>query len=309
MISVNRKAARICDEMIERREEFGVGVNEMANGSMVIDAGIESLGGLGAGRFFSEACLGGLAQVNFTKDRRLQVNLSVDRPAIACMASQFAGWEISVGDYFAIGSGPARALARVEDLYDDLDYQDDSDLAVIALETGQTPTNEVADFIAEKCGVDPVDLKILAAPTASIVGSVQISSRVVETGVHKLHELDFDIERIISASGSAPIAPVARNDLEAMGMTNDCSLYGGRTIYFVDSEDSEVEEVIDEVPSSSSKDYGFPFLEIFERYDRDFYKVDPGLFSPAEVTINNVRSGKVFTAGRVNEEVLEKSLG
>ncbi|KXB03009.1 N(5),N(10)-methenyltetrahydromethanopterin cyclohydrolase [candidate division MSBL1 archaeon SCGC-AAA261F19] len=308
MISVNGEAAPICGEMVERKGELGIGVDELGNGATVIDAGIEALGGLSAGKLYTEACLGGLAEVNFTKDKRLRVHLIVDRPAIACMASQYAGWRISVGDYFAMGSGPARALARVENLYDDLDYGDDSDSAVIALETREMPSVEVADFVAEKCGIEPRDLRILVAPTASIVGSVQISSRVVETGVHKLHELGFDVKRIISASGSAPVAPVAKDDLTAMGMTNDCSLYGGRTIYFVDAEDSEIGEVIEEMPSSSSEDYGSPFIEVFEKYDRDFYKIDARLFSPAEVTINNVRTGRVFSSGSINEEVLQKSL-
>lgn len=309
MISVNREAAPICGEMIERKKELGIGVDELSNGTTVIDAGIGVSGGLSAGKLYTEACLGGLAELNFTKDKRLRVHLVIDRPAIACMASQYAGWRISVGDYFAMGSGPARALARVEDLYDDLDYEDDSESAVIALETREMPSVEVADFVAEKCGIEPKELQILVAPTASIVGSVQISSRVVETGVHKLHELGFDVKRIISASGSAPVAPVAKDDLTAMGMTNDCSLYGGRTIYFVDAEDSEIEEVMEEVPSSSSDDYGLPFIEVFEKYDRDFYKIDARLFSPAEVTINNVRTGKVFSSGRINEKVLQKSLG
>jgi methenyltetrahydromethanopterin cyclohydrolase len=77
----------------------------------------------------------------------------------------------------------------------------------------------------------------------------------------------------------------------------------------VSAEDSEIEKVIASVPSSSSRDYGAPFLEVFEKYNRDFYKVDPKLFSPAEVTINNIKTGKIFHAGNVNEGVLKKSLG
>jgi methenyltetrahydromethanopterin cyclohydrolase len=243
------------------------------------------------------------------KEKRLQVHVFVDRPAIACMGSQFAGWMVKVGEYFAMASGPARAKARQEKIFDELGYRDDFNGALIALETRKLPDERIADFISEKCGISPKDLYILVAPTASIVGSIQISARVVETGVHKLHEVGFDIHKIISGSGSAPVAPVAKNDLEAMGKTNDCILYGGRTEYFVAAEDSEVEKVIASVPSSSSTDYGAPFLEVLERYDRDFYKVDPKLFSPAEVKINNVKTGKIFHAGYVNEEVLRKSLG
>ena len=309
LISVNRRAAGIVEQMIHDKEELGIEVFSLGNGATVIDAGVKTAGGVRAGKRFSEACLGGLGEVFFTTEKRFQVHVFVDRPAIACMGSQFAGWMIKVGDYFAMGSGPARARARQEKLFDEIGYEDDFEKAVIALETRKIPGEKVADFIVGKCNLSPKDLYILVAPTASIVGSIQISARVVETGVHKLHEIGFDIGKIASGSGSAPIAPVAKNDLEAMGKTNDCILYGGRTEYFVTAEDSEIEKMISDIPSSSSRDYGVPFLEVFERHNRDFYKVDPKLFSPAEVTINNIRTGSVFHAGHVNEEVLMKSLG
>lgn len=309
LISVNRRAAGIVEQMIHDKEELGIEVFSLGNGAMVIDAGVKTAGGVRAGKHFSEACLGGLGEVFFTTEKRFQVHVFVDRPAIACMGSQFAGWMIKVGDYFAMGSGPARVRARQEKLFDEIGYEDDFEKAVIALETRKIPDEKVADFIAGKCNLSPKDLYILVAPTASIVGSIQISARVVETGVHKLHEVGFDIGKIASGSGSAPIAPVAKNDLEAMGKTNDCILYGGRTEYFVTAEDSEIEKMISDIPSSSSRDYGVPFLEVFERHNRDFYKVDPKLFSPAEVTINNIKTGSVFHAGHVNEEVLMESLG
>lgn len=309
MISVNRRATEIVKQMIQDKEELGIEVLSLGDGATVIDAGIKAPGGIIAGKLFSEACLGGLGEVSLGGEKRLQAHVFVDRPAIACMGSQFAGWMIKVGEYFAMGSGPARARARLEKVFDEIGYRDDFEGAVVALETRKLPDEKVADYIAEKCAISPNDLYILVAPTASIVGSIQISARVVETGVHKLHEVGFDIRKIISGGGSAPVAPVAKNDLEAMGRTNDCILYGGRTEYFVAAEDSEVEKVIADVPSSSSRDYGAPFLEVFERYNRDFYKVDPKLFSPAEVTINNVKTGKIFHAGYINEEVLKKSLG
>ncbi len=310
MISVNERASKIADAMIQGEEELGVKVLKLKNGAVVIDAGINAQGSLKAGKLFSEVCLGGLGGVGLCMEERPYVHVNVNHPAISCMASQFAGWAIKVEDYFAMGSGPARALARVEEkLFRELKYEDNCEKAVIVLETRKIPNEKVADFIAKKCKVRPNSLYILAAPTASIVGSIQISARIVETGVHKLHEVGFDIGKIVCGSGSAPIAPVAKNDLEAMGKTNDCVLYGGRTMYFVDADDSEVEKVIDDVPSRASKDYGLPFLELFEKYDRDFFKIDPKLFSPAEVAINNLRTGRVFHAGSVDEEVLAKSLG
>lgn len=308
-ISVNELAVGIVKKMIQDKEELGIDVSVLGNGATVIDAGAGAKGGIRAGVYFAKVCLGGLCDISLGMDGRFNIYVFVDHPKIACMASQFAGWSISVEKYFAMGSGPARALSLVEKkLYDDIGYKDEFDKAVIALETRKTPDENVSNFIAEKCGIAPENLYVLVAPTASIVGSIQISARVVETGVHKLHELGFDLDKIVSGFGTAPIAPVAENDLEAMGKTNDCVLYGGVTRYFVDCEDVDVESIIEKVPSCSSKDYGMPFLEIFEKYDRDFYEIDPNLFSPAEIYINNIRTGSNFHSGKVNEEVLKKSL-
>lgn len=309
MISVNENSKLIVERMIDEGEVIGVDSFSLDNGTTVVDAGVEVPAGYKAGKYFSEICMGGVGTVNYTMEDRPMVQVTADHPAVSCMASQYAGWAIDVGDYYAMGSGPARALSRVEDLFDDLDYEDDSEAAVLTLETREFPDEEVAEYVAEKCGVNTEELYFVVAPTASIVGSIQISARVVETGVHKLHELGFGINKIISGCGSAPISPVAGDDLEAMGQTNDCTLYGGKTIYMVDVEDSDIEEVIDEVPSSASEDYGLPFLELFEKYDRDFFKIDPELFSPARIVMNNVNTGSVFEAGSVNEEILKNSLG
>lgn len=310
MLSVNEGALKIVKEMIVDKDGLRIEVLNLKNGATVVDAGAKARGGLRAGIHFARACLGGLSDVSFRMGQRLRVDVFVDHPAIGCLGSQFCGWGINVGDYFAMGSGPARALVRAEKkLYDNIGYKDEFDKAVIALETRKIPDEKVADFIAMKCGVDPKNLYILVAPTASVVGSIQISARVVETGMHKMHEMGFDVNKVISGSGSAPIAPVAKNDIEAMGRTNDCILYGGRTEYLLDAEDSAIEKIINYIPSCFSKDYGAPFLEVFERHGQDFYKIDPKLFSPAEIIINNLRTGKTFHAGRMNEDVLTKSLG
>lgn len=308
MISVNENAIEIVEGMIQKKEKLNIDTKTLNNETTIVDAGIEAKGGYKAGKYYSEICLGGLGDVEFTMENRPKVQVKVDHAILGCMASQYAGWSIELEDYYAMAAGPARALSRVEDLFEEIGYEDDSYVAVLTLETGEFPDETVADYIADECGVDSGDLYLVVAPTASIAGSVQISARVVETGIHKLHILGFDINKIISGIGSAPISPVAENDLVAMGQTNDCTLYGGQTIYFVEAEDSEIEEVIEEVPSSASEDYGSPFLETFEKYDRDFFKIDRKLFSPAEIIINNMKTGSVYHEGEVNEEILRESL-
>lgn len=312
MISVNEGAAKIVEAMVAQAESLGIEVSKLPSGAQVLDLGVQALGGLQAGKYLSEVCMGGLGQVTFLPlqfgDYWLPgVGVSVDSPAIGCMASQYAGWAIKREKYFAMGSGPARALAVVEKLYEKLEYRDKADVAAIVLEGRQLPTDEVATYIAGKCGINPANLTLLIAPTASVAGSIQISARVVETGLHKMVELGFDVRKIVSGYGTAPIASVDKDDLHAIGRTNDCILYGGQVYYTVRADDAELAALVERIPSVASSDYGQPFYRIFKQYG-DFYKIDPMLFSPALVTITNVASGKSYRAGRLNALVLGESL-
>jgi methenyltetrahydromethanopterin cyclohydrolase len=319
VISLNERAHAVFLRLSEAAESLGVAVSELENGATLLDAGVETDGSPEAGRLFSEVCLGGLADVQL---RQLDldglvlpgVEVSVSQPVLACMASQYAGWAVNVPatdtskKYFAMGSGPARALHRSEPIFADIDYRDPGTPAVLTLESSRLPSPEVAAWIAGKCGVSPKRLFLLVAPTASLVGSVQIAARIVETGLHKMHEVGFDIATVRSGFGSCPLAPVAADDLTAIGRTNDAVLYGGRAWYTVRTEDATIESVIEGLPSAASGDYGVPFGELFRRHGGDFYKIDPLLFSPAEVTITNAASGRTFHAGGVNTDVLRASL-
>ena len=312
--SVNKGALEVVNTILDEKDSLDCKVSESKNGTTVIDAGIECTGTAELGRLIGEACLGGLGSVKlnmmYIGDLELPaVIVATDYPKIATLASQYAGWTIKVGKYFAMGSGPARALAQVEKLYEELEYNDKSKKGVIVLESRVTPSDDVTEYIAEKCGISTSNLTCIVVPTASIAGSVQISSRVVEVGMHKLHEIGFDPEKVRRGHGVAPIAPVAKNDSKAMGVTNDCILYGGRTFYFVKSEDDNLQEIVEKVPSSTSEQYGQPFYDLFKSVEFDFYKVDPLLFSPAEVTINHIETGKIYHAGELNFEVLKQSLG
>ena len=309
MISVNERAIVILQQMAAQAEVLGVAAHTLSNGTTVIDAGIKVPGSFAAGKLFAEACLGGLGEVGFTRlsygDFWLPgVGVRVEHPAIACMAAQYAGWAIKRGKFFAMGSGPARALYAGEELFEHLSYRDQSEVAVLLLEGRKLPNEEVAEYVAGKCGVDAANLMLAIAPTASLVGSVQVAARVVETGLHKMTELGFDVEQIVAGFGTCPLAPVASDDLKAIGLTNDAVLYGGQAYYAVQTDDEALEQIIEQIPSSASRDYGRPFYEIFQAYGGDFYQIDPLLFSPAEVIINNLTSGKTYRAGSANLDVL-----
>lgn len=316
-VSVNSSALPLVEEMIEYAEELRIKVTKTGNGATVLDAGIETSGSFNAGKFVTEVCLGGLGTASLSMTDYggglvlPSIFVETGYPAIATLGSQFAGWRIRDKEkkLFGMGSGPARALSlEPKELYEKISYEDKAKQAIIVIETDHIPENDIVEAISSKCLVSYSDLNIIVAPTNSIVGSVQISGRAVETGIHKLSEVGFDPKKIRHACGIAPIAPIHPNSAKAMGRTNDVILAAGRVFLTVEADEADnLPEIINKVPSSSSKDYGKPFHQIFKAAGYDFYKIDPGLFAPAEITINNFKTGKLYHAGRVDVELLKKS--
>ncbi|WP_292487708.1 methenyltetrahydromethanopterin cyclohydrolase [Methanohalobium sp.] len=318
MISVNEKGLYIIDEMLDWEEELKIESKELENGATIIDCGVNVEGGYDAGMYLSRLCVADLAELTYTKFDLdgvtvPAIKVATDQPTIACMASQYAGWMISVGDYFGMGSGPARALGlKPKSLYEEIGYKDDIEVAVLVLESSTLPDEEVVEYIAKHCGVETDNVYIAVAPTSSIAGSVQVSARVVETGIHKLESVGFDINKIKSGFGVAPIAPVVGGDTKCMGSTNDCVIYCGETYYTVEYGSDNVEELEDFVkktPSANSRDYGKPFYDTFKEANFDFYKIDANMFAPAKITVNDLTNKKTVTSGRINPGILLDSFG
>src|SRR5205809_138039 len=313
-LGMNERAWALADRVVERAADLRIAVHTLANGARVVDAGVGVAGGFGAGLALAELCMGGLGHVEFAPltiggESWPGVHVWTDHPAESCMASQYAGWAIDPEGFFAMGSGPLRAKARVErELFAKLGYAEDAVRGVLVLEGRTLPTGEVAAWVAGKAGVAPNALTFAVAPTASLAGGVQIVARVLETGLHKMDTTGFDVRRVVGAMGTAPLSPTARSDIRAIGRTNDCILYGGQARYTVNAKDDELAELSERLPASASPDYGTPFYDIFKRYDNDFYKIDPMLFSPAEVWLTSATSGRTFHAGRLDPDVLRASL-
>jgi len=313
-LGLNERAWALADRYADRAAELRLAVHTLPCGARVIDAGANVPGGLAAGRALAELCMGGLGHVELVSltiggETWPGVQVWTDHPAQACMASQYAGWAINPDGFFAMGSGPLRAKARVEkELFAKLGGVEDATRGVLVLEGRVLPTDDVAKWVAAKAGVAPAGITFAIAPTASLAGGAQIVARSIETGLHKMDTLGFDVTKVVSAIGTAPLPPVAKSDMRAIGRTNDCILYGAQARYTVQAEDAELESLAERLPSSTSPDYGTPFYDIFKRYDNDFYKIDPMLFSPAEVWLTSVVSGRTFHAGRLNPEVLRSSL-
>ncbi len=312
MISVNQQAAVIVADMAKQAERLGIGVTRLDCGTQLIDVGLKVPGGLQAGLQTARAGLGGMGQVeflplNFDDFWLPGVGITVDQPEIGCMASQYAGWGIRKPGFSAIGSGPARARARIEPLFQKLDYADDAGLAVLILEGQTLPTEPMAAYLAGKCRLDPSALTLIVAPAACQAGLVQLSAHAVATGMHKMFKLGFDVRKVLHGYGTCPIAPVVPDEDLASARANDCQLYGARVHFTVRADDAELAALIERIPSSASPEHGTPCYELFKRYG-SFYDVDPMLFCPSEVTINNLATGKTFHAGRPSPQVLRRSL-
>jgi len=313
-LELNDLASQLIEDLAENPADLRVAQHTGTHPGQLFDFGIEAEGGLEAGAMLASICLAGLADVSTVPGMIGElgwphVAVTTDYPVASCLFSQYAGWQISVGKYFAMGSGPMRSVAAKEPLYDKLWYREEAEQVVGVLETGKLPDSDVFEYIAEQTGVSATDVILCVAPTSSMAGNYQVIARSVETALHKLYELGFDVNRIRSAHGTAPLAPVAQNDLQGIGRTNDAILYGGRVTLWVCGDDDSLADVVRRVPSSSSEMYGKPFLEIFEAAGRDFYKIDPMLFSPAEIVVQNMDTGRVHRAGKVASEILLQSFG
>ena len=315
--NLNAAAVELFDEMLENSEVLKAEVIETKTGPILIDFGINAKGGFLAGEYITQLCLGGIGEVslNVTKysDEFSLPSISVitDFPAEATLGSQFAGWSINKDNYRAMGSGPARVLARKpKHIFEKLPLVEEIEEAVIVLETDKLPNDKVLKYIAEKCKVELDSLYVVVVPITCLAGSTQISGRSIETALHKLFDLGMDVNQIISASGTAPIAPIHSKDSDLMmGRTNDMLIYGAEVYLQVDFKDeSELLGYLKKATSESSSKYGSLFYEIVKEAKGDFYKIDPAIFAPAKIIANNVNSGKTHSIGRVNSDMLEKSI-
>jgi methenyltetrahydromethanopterin cyclohydrolase len=315
-ISVNRRAAELTAMLRRDAAILSLGVTRGPRGETLIDAGAQCRGGVDAGLRIAEICLGGLGEVRLAPDGATPrwpwtIAVRSSQPVIACLASQYAGWSLAHGTgrgaFFALGSGPARALAQKEAVLKEIGYRDEADEATLVIESGRAPPPEILDKVASDCGVAPSALTVIYAPTQSLAGATQVVARVLEVALHKAHELKFPLERIVDGMGAAPLSPPHPDFVSAMGRTNDAIIYGGRAQLYVTGPAEDAKGLAESLPSRGSRDFGAPFAEIFKRFKGDFYAIDPMLFSPAEVIVTAVESGESFRAGEVHHKLLDAS--
>lgn len=310
-MTLNSRAERLVEMLVARQDELRVALRDDGVSPPIVDCGIHVAGSLEAGKLLSEICLAGIGSVAVEYSPTWfpfpQLNVRTDDPLTACLLSQYAGWRIELAGFCGMGSGPMRAAAQVESLYETFPCRDNAGSAVGVIEAAEFPPVAACLEIAEKCGVSPRQLSLLVAPTNSQAGLMQIVARSIETAMHKLHELKFDVSCVRSGLGSAPLPPCGGPTLLAMGRSNDAILYGASVILWCDCDDQELAQIVEHVPSCASRDYGRPFAELFAAYNHDFYQVDKLLFSPAAISLISTRTGRTFAAGKLNPQIVKKS--
>lgn len=288
-----------------------------SGGVRVIDCGVQAPGGADAGLLMAQAAMAGRGTVTLEPAGHFGdawpdcpwpvVAVSTAEPVAACLAAQYAGWKVSDDGYFAMASGPVRAAIGREDLFDEIGFREQPPVAVGLLETSSLPPEQVCRQLARDAGVPPEQLVLLVARTASPAGTLQVIARSLETALHKLHDLRFDLGRIRRGEGRAPLAPVPRKDLVAIGRTNDAILYGGHVVLEVTGDDTSLLAIGPQAVSQASPDYGAPFMDLFERAGRDFYALDPAIFAPAMLDMVNVDTGRRHRFGSLAPTIVGTS--
>ncbi len=309
MESLNRMAVELVDEAIDFADELAIAIHELDNGAVVCDFGVEVAGGVEAGLLLTEIQTGGLATVQTgmgtVDDAPLtHVEVSTDHPAMAFLAAQKAGWELSIDGFEGLGSGPARALVAEEEEYQRMGYRDASDFTVLVVESEELPDEAVAEHVAEMAGVPTSSIFLPSFSTSSVTGSVALAARAGELAAFRLSELGYDPLDMLSTTAVAPVAPVAGADDVAMARTNDALAYGAQVHMTVETPFDR----FDNVPSTAGTEFGAPFVEIFEEYGWEFYDIPVEVFAPAQITFDVVGEG-VEVVGTTDENILAESFG
>jgi len=316
-LSVNTLARPLVERLLRDAEALGVAVRHEADGVCIVDAGLAAPGSVQAGLLVGEICLGGLGRVSLRAGAAASgwptwLDVVSDQPVMACLASQYAGWSLAASKeetggrkFFSLGSGPARALAAKERLYEELAYRDSADSGVLVLEVDREPPRVIIDKLLRDCGLQGPQLTLVVTPTTSLAGTTQVVARVLEVALHKAHELGFPLKDVVSGAASAPLPAPSPDGVQAMGRTNDAILYGGKVQLVVRGDDAAARDLARRLPSRNAKEFGVSFAELFVAAGCDFYKIDPALFAPAEVWVSNLDSGSTWHAGAVDMALLQ----
>lgn len=318
MLSVNAETMKIIHEVLAAPEALGVEVSRFPNGATLIDMGQHAPGSWQAARYFTLVTLGNLAEVSYESyalgaDRlpgvRVPgVRVMVNRPLEACMGCQVAGWVLAKEPDAPVLSGPARALNSEPDHYfDHISYRDQYHEGIVTVQMTRPVTEEMAQKMADACRLQPENLYILASKHACLISTVQVPARVVELTMHRLALEKFDLGCIQYASCVAPIPPLIHDELIAFGRVNDALIYGGEVSLYVEAEDELLARIVPAIVTEASAIGGKSFSQLYREANYDFHAIPADMHTPAVLHMTNLNTGRTFSAGHVDVEVLTRS--
>jgi methenyltetrahydromethanopterin cyclohydrolase len=302
-------------DILPRAEALGCAVTTLACGATVIDMGIHAPGSWEAGRLFTQVSLGGLGEVSFSRFCQGRIDLpavtvTLPHPQEASLSSQFSSWKIKqTGSYrlYGFGSGPARAIARQDDIARMWHYRDSWHATALCVQTAEMPDDEIALEVSRACNVDPSCVYLLAATTGSLVGCIQICARMPEVALWGLAVNGFPLETVLCFDGYGVVAPCARDELLAMDRVNNSIFYGSYARLLVDCEDDAIERILPTMSFADTIHAGKTFGELFEEANHNIYNMDLSVHKVAVCELNNIRSGRSFRAGSFNPDMLYTS--
>ena len=305
MESLNRAAVELVDEAIDFADELGIVVHHLENDAVVLDFGVEAPGGLEAGLLLAEIGTGGLASVDTRLEPvaggvRPRVELSTDHPALCLFGAQPSMWPLDEVGFDGRGGGPAQ-LPRGSAEAAGVPYEEDFDLMVLTVEGASLPGAGVARHVAEETGAPTSGVYLVAAPLASLAGSVAMAARAAEVALLRLTHLGVEATAVRSITADAPVAPVAGDERTAVARTNDALAFGGRAHVVAEAAPTDPSQLVFGATSPDG-----PFADIMAAADWDLDAVDRGAFAPAQVTLD-VLGGDTHLVGGVDEDALAAS--
>ncbi len=311
MISVNENVTKYVDKLLDKEDELSIRSYYLENKATVIDCGVKAVGSIGAGLLYAGVSMGGLGKVSLAPGivGDYYINFAqvyVDHPAVACLGCQKPGWKFKADGFAGTGYGPARTISqKPKAIYSAIDYSDDSEMAVINIESQALPGAKELDYIARQCSTDPECVVALIARPNSIVGSIVNSSRVVEWAMNRLLQLGYDVKDVSSALGACPVCAVKPGEADVVGASFDSIAYYGMASLYTKGRDDKCKDAT----SLSSKSYGKGFNVLLKESQGDYSKVDPAMFAPAKLMVNGMQDGSLETYGKLNAVMLLESYG
>ena len=313
--SLNNMAAEIVEhDIIPHAKDLNCEISTLSNGATIIDMGINVKGGWKAAKLFTDTCLGGMGKLVYQsmyigKHLVPTAVLQIDQPPIAQLSSHIAGLYVPYHDYNQSVSGPLRCIAGNDHWAKRSTYRDtEARKAIGHLQITTMPDEELAEIIADAIGFSPKDLYLIASPTSTLVGSVQIVARNLEQTFATLGDRNaFPINSVVQAIGWSPIISIEDDEIIAMGRVNDGLIYGQESTLYLDCEDAEILNGLEDIPMCKNETvFGIPFEEMFRESGCDWAKVPRDWDAPCKINFINMRTNHFFSTGMLHYGVLER---